>query len=132
MIQYIFMDERHVPQIAQLEKICFSDPWSENSVAYELTNPLSLWLVAEEEGNVLGYVGSQSVMDESVSLKEALQWLSELSVPSICYGVDVHKAIKIKRASPFTVAITTVHLSDELPVPISFFISSKADSHASS
>ena len=65
MIQYILMDERHVPQIAELEKLCFSDPWSEKSVAYELTNPLSLWLVAENDGAAVGYVGSQSVMDEA-------------------------------------------------------------------
>ena len=35
------MNPAHVSQIAQLEKICFSDPWSENSIASELKNPLS-------------------------------------------------------------------------------------------
>lgn len=54
-----------VPQIAELEKICFSDPWSEKSIASEAENPLSLWLVAEEEGKTLGYVGSQSVPPET-------------------------------------------------------------------
>lgn len=51
--------------IAALEKICFSDPWSERSVASEAENPLSLWLVAEEDGKLVGYVGSQSVAPES-------------------------------------------------------------------
>ncbi len=55
----------HVPQIAELEKLCFSDPWNEASVASELTNKLSLWLVAEDGGTVAGYVGSQTVMDET-------------------------------------------------------------------
>ena len=50
-----------VPQIAALERLCFSDPWSEGSVAGELENALSLWLVAEEDGTVRGYIGSQSV-----------------------------------------------------------------------
>lgn len=50
-----------VPQIAALEQLCFSDPWSEGSVAGELENALSLWLVAEEDGTVRGYIGSQSV-----------------------------------------------------------------------
>ena len=59
------MNEGHVAQVAALEKLCFSDPWSENSVASELDNPLSLWLIAEEEGTVLGYVGSQTVLDET-------------------------------------------------------------------
>ena len=52
-----------VPQIAELERKCFSDPWSEKSIASELDNCLSCWLVAEEQGKVVGYVGSQSVLD---------------------------------------------------------------------
>ena len=58
MIQYVSFDESHVTSIAELEKLCFSDPWSENSIRYELTNPLSFWLVAVEDGRVAGYVGS--------------------------------------------------------------------------
>ena len=65
MIQYVSFDESHVTPIAELEKLCFSDPWSENSIRYELTNPLSFWLVAVEDGRVAGYVGSQSVLDEA-------------------------------------------------------------------
>lgn len=59
------MNESHVAQVAALEKMCFSDPWSENSVASELNNPLSLWLIAEENQAVCGYVGSQTVLDET-------------------------------------------------------------------
>ena len=62
----------HVSQVAELEKICFSDPWSENSITYELTNPLSLWLVAVEGDKVAGYVGSQSVMGESDMMNVAV------------------------------------------------------------
>ena len=65
MIQYVFLNESHVAPIAELEKLCFSDPWSENSIRYELTNPLSLWLVALEDDRVAGYVGSQTVLDEA-------------------------------------------------------------------
>ena len=61
----VTMQQCHVPAIAQLESICFSCPWSENSVASELTNGLSLWLVAEEDGHVAGYIGSQTVCEES-------------------------------------------------------------------
>ena len=39
------MQARHVPQIAALERLCFSDPWNEAAVGGELENPLSLWLV---------------------------------------------------------------------------------------
>ena len=66
------MNESHVAQVAELEKICFSDPWSENSVASELKNPLSCWLVAEEDGVAAGYIGSQTVMDESDMMNVAV------------------------------------------------------------
>ena len=59
------MNKDHVTQIAALEKQCFGDPWSEGSIASELDNPLSLWLVAEKDGAVFGYVGSQTVLDET-------------------------------------------------------------------
>ena len=66
------MNESHVAQVAELEKICFADPWSERSVASELTNPLSCWLVAEVDGRVAGYIGSQTVLDESDMMNVAV------------------------------------------------------------
>ena len=65
MIAYVKMAECHVEQIAELEKICFSDPWSVNSIRYELTNPLSTWFVAIDGDRVVGYIGSQAVLDEA-------------------------------------------------------------------
>ena len=62
-MEYLKMDESHVGAIAVLEKMCFHDPWSINSISSELNNPLSTWLVAVEDGVVCGYVGSQSVLD---------------------------------------------------------------------
>ena len=65
MIKIQKMTDAHVAQVAELEKLCFSDPWSENSVASELNNRLSLWLVALDGDTVAGYVGSQSVLDQA-------------------------------------------------------------------
>jgi ribosomal-protein-alanine N-acetyltransferase len=62
MMEIIRMNESHVSQIAALEKLCFSDAWSENSVRSELTNQLSLWLVAVDGDRVAGYIGSQTVL----------------------------------------------------------------------
>ena len=53
----------HVAQIAALEKICFSDPWSERSIASEMDNKLAFWLVATDGETVAGYIGSQTVME---------------------------------------------------------------------
>ena len=61
-MEVIRMNASHVDAIAELEKRCFSDPWSLNSITSELNNPLSLWLVAMDGETVAGYVGSQSVL----------------------------------------------------------------------
>jgi len=66
------MNASHVGQIAELEKICFSDPWSERSIASELDNKLAYWLVALEEETVAGYIGSQTVMDETDMMNVAV------------------------------------------------------------
>ena len=66
------MHHSHVAQVAELEKLCFSDPWSENSIASELKNPLSFWLVALDGERIAGYVGSQTVMDESDMMNVAV------------------------------------------------------------
>ena len=66
------MTADHVAQVAQLEKRCFSDPWSEASIAAELNNELSLWLVALEGDTVVGYIGSQTVCGETDMMNVAV------------------------------------------------------------
>lgn len=66
------MNASHVPQIAKLEKLCFVDPWSEKSIASELDNKLAFWLVATEQEQVVGYIGSQTVMDETDMMNVAV------------------------------------------------------------
>lgn len=72
MIRIEQMTISHVPQIAALERVCFSDPWSERSIFSELDNPLSLWLAALDGERVAGYIGSQSVLGESDMLNLAV------------------------------------------------------------
>ncbi len=72
MIIYETMNENHIPAVAQLERENFSLPWSENSLSQELQNPLSLWLVAVEDGEVVGYIGSQIVPDEADMMNVAV------------------------------------------------------------
>lgn len=72
MTEILRMNPSHVAQVAQLEALCFSDPWSERSVAGELDNPLSTWLVYADGDHVLGYVGSQTVMGETDMMNVAV------------------------------------------------------------
>ena len=68
----IKMDPSHVSQVAYLETVCFYDPWSEKSIASELDNALSLWLVAVDGDTVIGYVGSQTVLGWSDMMNVAV------------------------------------------------------------
>lgn len=58
------MEERHIAALAEIERQCFSAPWSEKALSEELNSDKSLFLVAEEGDTVLGYVGCQTVLDE--------------------------------------------------------------------
>lgn len=60
------MDRSHIPQIAALERECFTDPWSEHLLEDALFDPQASFIVAEdgEEGNILGYAGLHAILDE--------------------------------------------------------------------
>lgn len=59
------MAERHLPFLAEIEKACFSAPWSETALQEELGNPIAVFLVAQsEKGDVLGYAGMHVAVDE--------------------------------------------------------------------
>jgi len=59
------MDRSHIHEIAQIERECFSDPWSEAALEEELYNPLASFIVAQRpDGAVLGYAGLHAVLDE--------------------------------------------------------------------
>ena len=56
--------ESDLPALAALELVCFAHPWSEKSLAETLGNGRSLFLLAEREGEALGYLGMEYVLDE--------------------------------------------------------------------
>jgi len=59
------MTAEHIPQIAAIERSCFSDPWSENLFRDILWNDAAVMVVAEgEDGAVLGYAELSVVLDE--------------------------------------------------------------------
>ena len=73
MISFELMNDSHIATVAQLERENFSMPWSENVLSAELRNPLALWLVAVEDGNVIAYVGAQIVPDEADMMNIAVR-----------------------------------------------------------
>ncbi|WP_295581795.1 ribosomal protein S18-alanine N-acetyltransferase [uncultured Oscillibacter sp.] len=64
-VRIVPMNADHLDEVAALERICFSTPWSRNMLAEELDNALSAFLVALDAGDrVVGYAGLQVVLDE--------------------------------------------------------------------
>ena len=54
------------PQIAQLEKLCFSEPWSERQLLETMEDPKGVLYVAvqDDDGQVLGYAGLHNIVGE--------------------------------------------------------------------
>ena len=64
-VRIVPMNADHLDEIAELERICFSTPWSRNMLAEELDNACSAFLVAlDDSDKVVGYAGLQVVLDE--------------------------------------------------------------------
>ena len=64
-VRIVPMNGDHLDEVAELERICFSVPWSRNMLAEELDNLLSAFLVAlDDNDKVVGYAGLQVVLDE--------------------------------------------------------------------
>lgn len=51
-------------QITEVERVCFSLPWSKNSFERELENELAYYQCAEENGIIMGYMGMWRILDE--------------------------------------------------------------------
>ncbi len=51
-------------QITEIEKICFSLPWSRESYERELENKLAYYQCAEDNGVIFGYMGMWRILDE--------------------------------------------------------------------
>ena len=59
------MQYRDVGQVEAIERATFARPWSEESLRREVKeNPVARYLVADRQGEILGYAGAWVVMDE--------------------------------------------------------------------
>ena len=55
----------HIAEINELEKLCFSLPWSRQALISQLPDDMHMFIAAiGDDGQVLGYVGMMYVLDE--------------------------------------------------------------------
>jgi len=58
------MELEDLEQVMPIERECFSIPWTENGFFTFLIRQDALFLVAEEDGEILGYIGILTVLEE--------------------------------------------------------------------
>ena len=63
-ITLVPLTEEMLPRVLELEKLCFSVPWSRDAFLPELRDPACCWLAALADGEVAGYAGMRTVLDE--------------------------------------------------------------------
>lgn len=63
--------ESDIPQIALIEKACFSRPWTEDSIRDSFNNKSNCFYIAEADGKTVGYIGLSVVLDEGYILNVA-------------------------------------------------------------
>jgi ribosomal-protein-alanine N-acetyltransferase len=99
------MNESHVSAVAELERQNFSEPWPDLAVRGELTNKLALCLVALEDGEVVGYVGSQTVLQEADMMNIAVadshrrRGIAKMLVEELIRQLDAYQLTLEVRAS---------------------------------
>ena len=79
-----FYTDADAPFIAELEKECFSDPWSQNAVI-EAAKYGTIFLVAEYQNKIIGYLGMKPVLDEG--------YISNVAVTSEARGMGFGSAL---------------------------------------
>lgn len=58
------MTPRFLPQVIEIEKACFSEPWSYEAMIQELALPYTAYFMAQKEECLAGYAGVQVILDE--------------------------------------------------------------------
>lgn len=88
------MDRSTVPDVAAIERECFSQPWSEDMLAEELYNDNASFIVAvADDGTVLGYAGLTVVLDEGYINNVAVRsQYRRMGVADALLGTFIHFA----------------------------------------
>ncbi|MBR6645049.1 MAG: ribosomal protein S18-alanine N-acetyltransferase [Clostridia bacterium] len=72
-IEIVPLEVSHIREIAQLEELCFSDPWTEDMFIQLLSNPLAVFITAQKDGEVVGYAGIYHILSEGQLMNIAVK-----------------------------------------------------------
>ena len=97
-IEFERMNQSHISNVAEIERQCFSKPWSENAIAAELENDSADYYVGKLCGEVIGYIGMHCAADECyVANVGVLKKYRRMGVGSalIKYAADTAQQMKM-------------------------------------
>lgn len=63
-IKIIPMQKEHIKDITELERQCFSEPWSENALSEELSNTCAVFFAAIVDNILVGYIGMHNICSQ--------------------------------------------------------------------
>jgi len=76
----------HLARLEELEKLCFSLPWTREMLQSQLPDEQHVFLAAEDENGMLqGYVGMMTVLDEG--------YISNVAVDPVCRRQGIGDAL---------------------------------------
>jgi ribosomal-protein-alanine N-acetyltransferase len=105
--------------VAELERLCFSAPWSLESLQEEVTNPRARYAVALDGGRVIGYAGLHEIIDEG--------YITNIAVSPKARRKGVGRALvldMIKTARENGLAFLTLEVRESNAAAISLYTSS--------
>ena len=103
-IRYMEIDD--IEPVIAIDREIFPDPWSEDSLRRQMESSHALYLAAESGGRILGYLGTQLVLDEGEILRIGvgrawrekhigtllLRELSELTPGTVIWNLEVRES----------------------------------------
>lgn len=98
---------KHIEQIEELEKLCFSVPWTRQQLISQLPDNMHVFLAAVSGEEVLGYVGMMFVLDEG--------YISNVAVSPDYRRQGIADALideLISRAKMFELSFVTLEVRD--------------------
>ena len=99
-----------VDQVMNIEKVCFSLPWSKDAIASELFNELAYYQCAEKSGKIVGYMGMWKIINECHITNIAV--LPEFRNKGIG-AMLIEKTIEICKSSEISMMTLEVRVSNE-------------------
>lgn len=95
----------HIAELEKIEQECFSLPWSREQLESQLPDERHVFLVAEADGQAVGYVGMMYVLDEG--------YISNVAVTASCRRTGLGSALiteLLHRARALSLAFVTLEV----------------------